>query len=620
MKYAFVYCFMLLATLLYGGIPYASAQESYTASLEETGDNIQNAEDYLKSKSQSLEKYLHRSARIQKRLLKKMKVTESGMAAKLMKTDSVLYLEYAKHPMAYDSLAALSPDSTHYNKGSPKSDPKHLIANEPQRRIGTAIMLKAMPGDRFDISADGFYQGEYRGGETVKANSLVESLLSTMMGGQVYSGVPISELPKNAQTIQQTLGNPAFAGQLTNLLNNTDDPTKPKAHLNYLFFNSKFELVNEISGAIQIPMDGDWIPLEANSLIFSLDEPGYVFVYIDNQSIGTDAWFDNVHIEHYTSSVLEENHYYPFGLTLTGEAGGNTTAQPYRYNGKELEKSFGLEMYDYGSRMQDPQLGRWFGIDPLAGKMPSWSPYSYAFNNPVRFIDIDGLIPYPITIRSFAPFSEFGFGYHGDGRGYSTSSTATARVHQRINFDTDKRSLSTKAWSSPTWRVSSSNNKSTATPSVKFDEPFTISNNGDAKTFKFGSHVAAGNPKTPEALTPNIDVFSDFSITENKKGGTLNVSGKLTGDNFPSTEAFITDPSGQNLFIGVGQIGADVGKNSGPFTELPGENKDRAITSFNFTISTDKKGNFTGVQVGKTNYSIQDWNKQFQNTQPQKQQ
>ena len=124
MKYAFVYCFMLLATLLYGGIPYASAQESYTASLEETGDNIQNAEDYLKSKSQSLEKYLHRSARIQKRLLKKMKVTESGMAAKLMKTDSVLYLEYAKHPMAYDSLAALSPDSTHYNKGSPKSDPK----------------------------------------------------------------------------------------------------------------------------------------------------------------------------------------------------------------------------------------------------------------------------------------------------------------------------------------------------------------------------------------------------------------------------------------------------------------------------------------------------------------
>ena len=53
-----------------------------------------------------------------------MKVTESGMAAKLMKTDSVLYLEYAKHPMAYDSLAALSPDSTHYNKGSPKSDPK----------------------------------------------------------------------------------------------------------------------------------------------------------------------------------------------------------------------------------------------------------------------------------------------------------------------------------------------------------------------------------------------------------------------------------------------------------------------------------------------------------------
>jgi hypothetical protein len=52
--------------------------------------------------------------------------------------------------------------------------------------------------------------------------------------------------------------------------------------------------------------------------------------------------------------------------------------------------------------------------------------------------------------------------------------------------------------------------------------------------------------------SPPIDVFSDFSITENKKAGTLSVSGKLTGDNFSSTEAFISDPSGKNLFIGVG--------------------------------------------------------------------
>ncbi|MFZ4863220.1 hypothetical protein ACL9RF_13670 [Sphingobacterium sp. Mn56C] len=149
----------------------------------------------------------------------------------------------------------------------------------------------------------------------------------------------------------------------------------------------------------------------------------------------------------------------------------------------------------------------------------------------------------------------------------------------------------------------------TETPAVNFEGKFTTRSNGDAKTFNFGAHVAGSNPMVPGA--PNIDVFSDFSITENKKAGTLNISGKLTGDNFPSTEAFITDPSGQNLFIGVGFY------EGLPFSSLDGENK-RDITSFRFSISTDKKGNFTGVKVGDKSYSINDWNKLFEEEDPHK--
>jgi hypothetical protein len=218
------------------------------------------------------------------------------------------------------------------------------------------------------------------------------------------------------------------------------------------------------------------------------------------------------------------------------------------------------------------------------------------------------MIPYPITIRACAPFKEFGFGFHGDGRGYSTGNVS-ARVHQRIDFDTDKTSLTAKAWSSPTFKTNNPAGAKTATPDLWFTKDMSIAGNGDSKTFEFGTHVAAGNPKTPPG-TPDIDIFSDFSITENKKAGTLSVSGNLKGDNFPSTEAFITDPNGNNVFVGVGQIASGVGKNMGPFTELPGTNK-RPITSFNFTITTDQQGNFTGVQVGKTNYTIEDWNKLF---------
>ena len=100
------------------------------------------------------------------------------------------------------------------------------------------------------------------------------------------------------------------------------------------------------------------------------------------------------------AEIIEENNYYPFGLKHQGYNSSSlaNNAYQYKYNGKELQET---GMYDYGARMYMPELGRWGVVDPLAEKMTRHSPYNYAFNNPIRFIDPDGRAPKQIDPTQF---------------------------------------------------------------------------------------------------------------------------------------------------------------------------------------------------------------------------
>jgi RHS repeat-associated protein len=82
--------------------------------------------------------------------------------------------------------------------------------------------------------------------------------------------------------------------------------------------------------------------------------------------------------------------YYPFGLTFNSCLRENTTQNRYQYNGKEKQCELDLGWLDYGARSYMPETGRWGVIDPLASKASGWSPYRYAFDNPVKFVDPNG--------------------------------------------------------------------------------------------------------------------------------------------------------------------------------------------------------------------------------------
>ena len=91
------------------------------------------------------------------------------------------------------------------------------------------------------------------------------------------------------------------------------------------------------------------------------------------------------------TEILQQNHYYPFGMNMEGA--WSAESNKYQYNGKELNTDFGLDWNDYGARWYDAGLGSFTTIDPLGEVMSSVSSYSYSFNNPFSFNDPTGMIP-----------------------------------------------------------------------------------------------------------------------------------------------------------------------------------------------------------------------------------
>ena len=90
-------------------------------------------------------------------------------------------------------------------------------------------------------------------------------------------------------------------------------------------------------------------------------------------------------------TVREQNDYYPFGERCPESTYAISAVNRYKYNGKEEQTVGDLGMLDYGARMYQAGIGRWFVPDPLAEKYYSVSPYAYCRNNPIRFVDPDGM-------------------------------------------------------------------------------------------------------------------------------------------------------------------------------------------------------------------------------------
>lgn len=163
--------------------------------------------------------------------------------------------------------------------------------------------------------------------------------------------------------------------------------TQPKAFLNVLFFDERFNFVAEGSTQIRVATAGDnAAPLAITNL--KVPKNGFAYIYVSNES-STNVFFDNLTVRHDRGRIIEENHYYAFGLKIPALSSKSFEALPnaYQYQGDYAEFDDDLGWNDFALRSYDPQIGRFLQHDPYDQFA---SGYVGMGNDPGNIVDEDG--------------------------------------------------------------------------------------------------------------------------------------------------------------------------------------------------------------------------------------
>jgi len=121
-----------------------------------------------------------------------------------------------------------------------------------------------------------------------------------------------------------------------------------------------------------------------------------LYIYVSNETPNIDVFFDNLQVTHIRGPLLEETHYYPFGLTMTGISSkalnfGNPQNKEKTFQGQRFDDELGLNWIQFKWRNYDPQIGRFIEIDPLSNKYVYNSTYAFSENKVTAHVELEGL-------------------------------------------------------------------------------------------------------------------------------------------------------------------------------------------------------------------------------------
>ncbi|RXK58566.1 hypothetical protein ESA94_18210 [Lacibacter luteus] len=272
------------------------------------------------------------------------------------------------------------------------------------KKIGPNVFMRVMAGDKIYGMVNYFYQQN----ETSQPQSQLTSLLvNTLISGIATSAAP-GIIKSSTGIVSNTLN--TSGGDLFNFFqqqNSSGSNDRPRAFITVLYFDEQFNFVSEGSYSERVVSAGDGAaPLIINSQV---PQNGYAILYLSNESEQQYVYFDNFQVTHTRGRLIEETHYYAYGLKI---AGISSKALPSKLGGSKVEAnvSFGFqgafseENYDvvwneFFLRNYDPQIGRWLSLDPYNEFA---SGYIGIGNDPINLVDPTGGFVNPPTALSKA--------------------------------------------------------------------------------------------------------------------------------------------------------------------------------------------------------------------------
>ena len=279
--------------------------------------------------------------------------------------------------------------------------------NATSNKTGLGIVLKVMSGDKIDIHGSSYYQSTQSNYNNSNSTSLIlADLIGAFIGAPDKSGFGLKGITAGTMETINTGVIPAtfIRG------NNGEIANAPKAYINYIFFDEQFKYAG--GGASRVGASGStkrhWYE-DPQLQNINVPKNGYVYIYVSNES-NENVFFDNLQVFHTRGPILEETHYYPFGLTMDGISSkalkfgyseNKIKFQGQEFANKEFSDGTGLEMYEFKWRTHDPQIGRFTQVDPLSEKYVYNSTYAFSENKVISHVELEGLEATPFAQAIF---------------------------------------------------------------------------------------------------------------------------------------------------------------------------------------------------------------------------